>query len=268
MKPFVLRSVVVAALLLVPFLALFRWQVAMSTPPTRAAVGTLSGMAQVLPAGAENSKRTTTQATIEAGDTVRALAAVRLTLADGSIIMMEPGAVVTVRTAKDDGSPVVFHEAGRLSVETNNPAFRLQSSNLTLAVDKAQFRAEISPTGDAYVVAEHGLVYGTSEGETVTVAEGESMHVGAGQRARLLQSTPVVVPPPPPAPPRTPTPTVTPVPPTQPPTLIHVIEQGDTLTYLAQKYNVTVDAIMKANNIQDPNLLMVGDKLIIPQAKK
>ncbi|ATB44211.1 phage tail length tape measure protein [Cystobacter fuscus] len=46
------------------------------------------------------------------------------------------------------------------------------------------------------------------------------------------------------------------------------IRSGDTLSSIAQRYNTSVDALMKANTqIKDPNLILADDKLNIPGAK-
>lgn len=44
----------------------------------------------------------------------------------------------------------------------------------------------------------------------------------------------------------------------------HVVRKGDTLSTIAQSYQVTVDAIKKANEITDPNKIRIGQKLEIP----
>jgi LysM repeat protein len=44
----------------------------------------------------------------------------------------------------------------------------------------------------------------------------------------------------------------------------HVVSPGDTLTHLANLYMVTVEEIASANNLADPNLIIVGDELLIP----
>lgn len=53
-----------------------------------------------------------------------------------------------------------------------------------------------------------------------------------------------------------PTPTATP--------FIYLIQSGDTLLAIAQRYNVTLDDLLAANPAIDPNFLIVGDEVIIP----
>ncbi len=53
----------------------------------------------------------------------------------------------------------------------------------------------------------------------------------------------------------------TPVPP-----LIHRVTAGETLYAIALRYGVTIDAIAKANNLEDPNRLQIGQELMIPGA--
>ena len=45
---------------------------------------------------------------------------------------------------------------------------------------------------------------------------------------------------------------------------IYIVQAGDTLWQIAKRYNTTMDAIVKANDIKDPNMIMPGQKLIIP----
>ena len=44
----------------------------------------------------------------------------------------------------------------------------------------------------------------------------------------------------------------------------HTVTRGETLASIAAKYGVTVSALLSANNISDPNLIKVGQKLVIP----
>ncbi len=47
----------------------------------------------------------------------------------------------------------------------------------------------------------------------------------------------------------------------------HTVKAGETLTSIAKKYNVTADAMMRANGITDPTKLKVGQKLKIPAGR-
>lgn len=57
----------------------------------------------------------------------------------------------------------------------------------------------------------------------------------------------------------------TPPEPTQPPQdIVYVIQAGDTIGEIAQRYGVTIDAIALANNLANINSIQVGDSIIIP----
>ena len=43
----------------------------------------------------------------------------------------------------------------------------------------------------------------------------------------------------------------------------YVVVAGDTLTAIAQKNNVSLADLMRWNNIQDPNLIRVGQQMIL-----
>jgi LysM repeat protein len=45
----------------------------------------------------------------------------------------------------------------------------------------------------------------------------------------------------------------------------HVVQKGETLSAIATKYGVTADAIVRANNLNNPNALQIGQKLTIPK---
>jgi len=84
--------------------------------------------------------------------------------------------------------------------------------------------------------------------------------------ARILTQTPVVQ--------ITQTPVITVVSPTpDPPRILptlrsqteeYIVQPGDHLALIAQRYNVTVDLLVEANNLVNPNYLEVGQLLIIP----
>jgi LysM repeat protein len=56
-------------------------------------------------------------------------------------------------------------------------------------------------------------------------------------------------------------------PPTATPTtqiLSHVIQRGENLTGIALQYGITIQAIVEANNLGNPDLIYIGQKLLIP----
>jgi len=58
------------------------------------------------------------------------------------------------------------------------------------------------------------------------------------------------------------TPTITPTP------IIYIVQKGDVLGAIAQKFGVTIAALQDANGILDPRRLQVGQELIIPQEEE
>ena len=48
---------------------------------------------------------------------------------------------------------------------------------------------------------------------------------------------------------------------------VYVVQAGDTLFTIAQRFETTVEAIVTANDIADPSLIRVGQKLVIPTVR-
>lgn len=46
--------------------------------------------------------------------------------------------------------------------------------------------------------------------------------------------------------------------------VVHVVQSGDTLNRISQQYDVSVEDIMAANGLTDPNVISVGQQLTIP----
>lgn len=49
--------------------------------------------------------------------------------------------------------------------------------------------------------------------------------------------------------------------------LIYVIQQGDTLSEIADEYQISVTKLKNANNITDESTIRMGDELVIPESK-
>ena len=81
---------------------------------------------------------------------------------------------------------------------------------------------------------------------------------------------PPVPPPPPPPDPPVPPPPPPPVPPPPPPPVppvpstTYTIQSGDTLTAISGRFGVSIDAIVRLNNIANPDLIYAGQVLRIP----
>ncbi len=85
-------------------------------------------------------------------------------------------------------------------------------------------------------------------------------HVAVLERAdAVLRNPPTAIP----TATRRPLPTPTPV----PTSAIYIVQKNDTLRSIADKFGVTVDAIVELNQLDDPNMLVVGQRLIIPQKR-
>lgn len=46
--------------------------------------------------------------------------------------------------------------------------------------------------------------------------------------------------------------------------VVHTVQSGDTLNRISQQYDVSIDDIMAANGLTDPNIISVGQQLTIP----
>lgn len=58
---------------------------------------------------------------------------------------------------------------------------------------------------------------------------------------------------------------VTPFPTPPPPAPVqHVVQSGETLGAIAQQYDISLEDLMRANSLTDPNVLAVGQALVIP----
>ena len=45
---------------------------------------------------------------------------------------------------------------------------------------------------------------------------------------------------------------------------VYIIQKGDCLSVIAQRYGTTVKTLCELNNIKNPNLIYAGNKLLVP----
>jgi LysM repeat protein len=181
------------------------------------------------------------------------------------MLILQPDAVVDIVDAIPEGNQVtVALRSGVMAVRSTNPRFALQTPGLTASVQDAFYTIEVQATGQTTLVAEQGAILGRTKEGVVALAQGEQMRVGPSQPASIGPARPPTLPTPPAPPTRTPTRVPTPVQTVVPAQRIHIVSEGDTLSYLAVKYGTTVEAIMQANHLDDPHTLSIGQRLIIP----
>jgi hypothetical protein len=61
-----------------------------------------------------------------------------------------------------------------------------------------------------------------------------------------------------------PTPSPTPVPTPVPTQQVYVVKKGDSVYKIAKRFGTTMEAIISANNLRNPNLIYPGQILLIP----
>ena len=49
------------------------------------------------------------------------------------------------------------------------------------------------------------------------------------------------------------------------PTFVYVLQEGDSLSLLAQRFGTTVRVLRELNDLQDPSRVKPGTRLLIPQ---
>ena len=54
--------------------------------------------------------------------------------------------------------------------------------------------------------------------------------------------------------------------PTPTPT-VHIVEAGEAMSLIAERYGVSIQAILQANHLEDPDSIFVGQQLLIPSRR-
>ena len=134
-------------------------------------------------------------------------------------------------------------------------------------IDELRYEPEEIDESAIYTIAIDGLTGHASEPEAVIDSPGEEeVYEDAETVETAPESSPTQmaqkVEPPTAEPPKPEE-----APKKQPTVLVHVVQQGETLWDIAQAYGITVDSIVSANDLSNPNRLRVGQKLEILTVK-
>lgn len=253
----------ILSLLLLPALAVYRAFPATAGPVTSppAILGELVGPGEVRRDGGSTWSQEAGPISLHAGDTVRVREAVSLRLAEGSVVHLSAGTTLEIVAFVEADRRLRLRQlSGALQVQTANPFLEIETPAAVAALRVGSYRLTVQGT-ESTIAVERGTVVGKAGDSEIPIAEGEEVRIVAGQAQAVRWQRP---PAPTPLPGITPLPSPTPMPTAAPPQRIHIVSEGDTLLYIAAKYKTTVEAIVRANKLDDPHSLSIGQKLIIP----
>jgi CSLREA domain-containing protein len=160
---------------------------------------------------------------------------------------------------------------------TGSAAIDAGSNGVCPATDQAGTTRPLDGNGDATATCDLGA-YEAPAIPVIATATPTNTPVGPGPTATNTPvapgptATPTPVPPQPtntpgPAPTNPPPQPTSPPQPTAPPgsgSITYIVKRGDTLFWIAVRYKTTVDVLVRANSIAQPDRLEVGQSLIIP----
>ena len=49
--------------------------------------------------------------------------------------------------------------------------------------------------------------------------------------------------------------------------MVHIVQSGESLSIIAGKYGVTVEDLVSINDIADPDLIVIGQEILVPKPK-
>ncbi len=135
---------------------------------------------------------------------------------------------------------------------------------LIVAIALGACRPTRSRSGPAPTVTPQGLLVGQPTETAAPTTEPTPTLLPVTPFAP--EGAPTATPPVSPLP--TPTlPPIAPAPTTAPPSgVTHVVQPGETLFRIAMRYGTTVDAIVEANQLVNPDFIVPGQRLVIPTA--
>jgi LysM repeat protein len=149
-------------------------------------------------------------------------------------------------TPADDGSTAIYFIAGntRHSITQSDARLELQVNPLWPVRQATQDEVLAIPEGAPVAGAKTGLVGASAPADDATVEPAPVNDSSAEPASPAAEPVPA------------PTDGGAPV--------TYVLQRGDNLTHIAAQYGTSVDAILAANGISNPNRIYAGQALIIP----
>jgi len=154
--------------------------------------------------------------------------------------------------------PAPYCGLGILAARDHNVAHAVSSYQQAIALDPESC-VPYALLGMAYEL-EANIESARQAYQTSAVQAGPNngLHVAVSQRAQeIVRNPPTAVPTATPVPIPTPTPVPT--------SALYFVERGDTLKAIAEEFGITIEELIEINQIEDPNAIRVGQRLIIPK---
>ena len=155
---------------------------------------------------------------------------------------------VVVRPPRPPKPPVVVRPPKPMGCTGAGSQWYVVQRGDTLSGIAAHFGTTVQAIMAMNCIGNPNMIYA---GQKLCIPDGPVAHV----------APPVAMAPPPPPPPAAPS-----APSTPPPASDHMyrVERGDTLSGMAQRFGVSVAALMELNHLSDPNFIYVGQRLLLP----
>ena len=189
---------------------------------------------------------------------------------------VSPARGVLLRAALDDRSPEPAR-SGALAPRSTLPSRRKRASRLAKGVllailvvaagvsvlallgSRLTGLTSVAPGGDVLGAIEQGAKPTPTLAAVATAIPSASLSAARPTTAASPVAAPTLFPTPVPSPKSEPSPQPTARP------LLYTVKRGDNLIAIARFHGVTLARLLDANNIPEPNLIYVGQKIVIPR---
>jgi LysM repeat protein len=186
-----------------------------------------------------------------------------------AIVLIAVAAVIIFSSVGDQPIPFLSPKPTETATPTvTATATRTATATSTVTLTPTELPPTITPTPTDTSTLSGPSIYVVQDGDTLySIAQkfGLDLLVLYAMNPQIDAANPIIrvgdqiiIPAP-----NTTLPTATPIPPGWKGTVEYVVAEGDNLYTIAFKFNSTVDAIVKENNLKNANDIRVGDKLKI-----